>query len=122
MKKYEEGRFGEKLGIAVKKLRTEYNMSQEDLRGQAELGTGYISRLENGEYSSPSIYHIYKIAKAFDMTLRDLLEAASLIPTESSFEACLRGDGLDEEEINKIREFKQYVVFESKSKRKNSET
>lgn len=113
MKNYESDQFGIQLGKAVKKLREQKNMTQEDLREKAKFGTGYISRLEGGGYSSPSISQIFQIAKALDMNLRDLLEYARLIPEHSSFEACLRGEGYTEEQINEIIKIKDYVFKKS---------
>lgn len=114
MKNYENTPFGNKLGAAVKKLREARNMSQEELREEAGLSSGYISRLEAGEYSSPSITHTYKLAQALGMNLRDLLEQAHLIPRESTFESCLRGEGASEEQIQQIKQMKNYVLYSNK--------
>lgn len=113
MKVYENTHFGKQLGEAVKQLRERHNLTQEDLREKAELSTGYISRLEAGEYSSPSIAQIFQIAKAFEMDLRDLLEFSELIPKKSTFEGCLRGEGSSEEQIKEIIRYKNYVLHES---------
>jgi len=113
MKSY-QGTFGQQLGAAVKRLREAKRMSQEELRQDAELSTGYISRFEAGEYTSPSIAQIFAIANALGMTLRDLLEYARLIPEESTFEGCLRGEGLDEDQIQKVIDYKQYIVYSTK--------
>lgn len=117
MKNYQDSQFGKKLGEAVKKLRERQNISQEELRQNAELSTGYISRLEAGEYLSPSISHIFLIAQALKMTLRDLLEFARLIPEKSTFEACLRGEGHSEEQIKEIIRYKNYVLASTKNAR-----
>lgn len=117
MKNYQDSTFGKKLGQAVKKLRERNNMSQEELRQNAKLSTGYISRLEAGDYSSPSIAHIFLIAQALQMTLRDLLEFARLIPEKSSFEACLRGEGYSEEQVKEIIRYKNYVLASTKNAR-----
>jgi transcriptional regulator with XRE-family HTH domain len=114
MKNYQDN-FGEQLGEAVKTLRERFNLSQEDLREKAGFSTGYLSRLEAGKYTSPSISHIFQLAQAFGMNLRDFLEYAKLIPAQSTFEACLRGEGHSEDEIKKILEIKNYVLFSNKS-------
>lgn len=114
MKTYETSQYGTQLGEVVKALRERKNMTQMDLQERAGLSSGYISRLEAGEYTAPSIVHILKIAQAFDMNLRDFLECAKLIPQESTFESCLRGEGMNEEQIQKITDFKNYVLFSNK--------
>jgi transcriptional regulator with XRE-family HTH domain len=114
MKNYQDSQFGLQLGKAVKKLREDKKMSQEELRELANLSSGYVSRLEAGEYSSPSISHVFKLAQALNMTLRDLLEYANLIPMESTFSSCLRGEGASEEQIKQIIKMKDYVLHSTK--------
>ncbi len=115
MKNYQNSQFGTQLGITVKKLRQDKNLSQEDLRELAGLSSGYVSRLEAGEYSSPSISHVFKLSQALDMTLRDLLESANLIPMESTFASCLRGEGASENQIDKIQSYKEHVLHSTKN-------
>lgn len=114
MKNYGSDHFGRQLGEAVKRLREQKNMTQEELRESAGFATGYISRLEAGEYASPSISQIFQLAQGLGMTLRDLLEYASLIPETSTFEGCLRGEGLNEEQVKKVTEYKNYIVYSTK--------
>jgi transcriptional regulator with XRE-family HTH domain len=102
--------YGQQIGTTVKLLRERKNMTQTELQEEAKLSSGYISRLENGEYEAPSIVHILKIANAFGMSLRDFLEYAELVPKESSFAACLRGEGASEEQIEDIIKYKSYVL------------
>jgi len=115
MKNYEDSHFGVQLGKAIKRLREQRNLSQEELRESAGLSRGYVSRLEAGKYSSPSISHIFKLALALKMTLRSLLEYSSLIPRESTFSNCLRGEGASDEQIKAITKFKDNVLFTTKS-------
>jgi transcriptional regulator with XRE-family HTH domain len=105
--------FGKKIGETVKILRKMKKLSQEQMRQKADLSSGYLSRLEAGEYDSPSITHIAKMAQALDMSLRDLLEQAKLIPTETTFEGALRGEGANEEQIKQITDYKSYVIRRS---------
>lgn len=114
MKTYENSLYGDKLGKIVKMLREEKNMTQMELQESAKLSSGYISKLEAGEFTAPSIVHILKIAQAFGMNLRDFLEYAELIPRESTLESCLRGEGANAEQIKEITKFKEYVLFSNK--------
>ena len=106
--------YGQKLGKTVKILRDRKNMSQIELQELASLSSGYISRLESGEYEAPSIVHILKIAQAFDMTLRDFLEYADLMPRQTSLSSCLRGEGASEKQIEEITAYKNYVLRSNK--------
>jgi len=58
------------LGIKIKRLRLQKNLTQEELADRCELTKGYISQLEN-ELTSPSI-----------ATLEDILIALGTTPAE----------------------------------------
>ncbi len=58
------------LGIKIKRLRLQKNLTQEELADRCELTKGYISQLEN-ELTSPSI-----------ATLEDILTALGTTPAE----------------------------------------
>lgn len=117
MKIYNDTQYGEKLGKVIKMLREDKNMTQIELQENAKLSSGYISRLEAGEYTAPSIVHILKIAQAFGMTLRDFLEYAELIPRESTLDSCLRGEGANNEQVEEITNYKNYVLYSNKNPR-----
>jgi transcriptional regulator with XRE-family HTH domain len=59
-----------KIGQRIKKLRDIKNMSQKDLAYTADLDRSYIASIENGK-RNVSIVNIEKIAKAFDINLKD---------------------------------------------------
>ncbi len=114
MKNYDNTEYGIQLAKIVKMLREQKNMTQIELQDAAGLSSGYISRLEDEQYSSPSIVHVLKIAQAFDMNLRDFLEYAELIPRESTLQSCLRGEGANDEQIKEITRYKEYVLDTNK--------
>ncbi len=58
------------FGKRIKKLRKEYNMSQSELGGKAELEKTAIQRIERG-YNS-TLKTLRKLANAFDMSLSEL--------------------------------------------------
>ncbi|GEM_PF-1860281 len=120
MKNYPSDQFGKQLGEAVKRLREQKNMTQDDLREKAGFATGYISRLESGGYASPSITHVFQLAQGLGMTLRDFLEYASLIPVNSTFEGCLRDEGMNEKQIQEMSKYKNFIVFSTKDGHKNA--
>lgn len=45
--------YGLLIGQTVKKLRERKNITQSKLQDQVGLSSGYVSRLEKGEYESP---------------------------------------------------------------------
>lgn len=62
------------FGNYIKELRTQKNMSACKLAKVAELSTTAISRIENGERQTPSVSTVYKLSKALDVDVRELVE------------------------------------------------
>jgi transcriptional regulator with XRE-family HTH domain len=63
------------LGGAIKRLRVERNLTQEDLAYKAGVTTGTLSRTETGE-TSPSWRTVKSIAGALDMSAAELVATA----------------------------------------------
>jgi transcriptional regulator with XRE-family HTH domain len=61
----------ELVGVNIRKLRNDRQMSQEELAFQAELDRSYLSEIENG-YKSPGIEMLAKISKALGVKLASL--------------------------------------------------
>ena len=62
----------EAFGFAIRKLRIERGLTQEQLGFEANLRRTYISSLELGQ-KTPSITTIYKLAKVFGISMSKLL-------------------------------------------------
>jgi len=60
------------IGKKIKEIREKKKISQEELGGRAGLHRTYIGYIEGGRYT-PSIYTIYKIAKALGVELKELV-------------------------------------------------
>jgi transcriptional regulator with XRE-family HTH domain len=63
------------LGGAIKRLRIERNLTQEDLAHKAGITTGTLSRTETGE-TSPSWRTVKSIAAGLDMSAAELVATA----------------------------------------------
>jgi len=61
------------LGKRIIALRNEYNMSQADLSYEAEIDLSTLSRLERGILNI-SYITLYKIAKGFNIPVKDLFD------------------------------------------------
>jgi len=59
----------QKLGMRIKNLRYEKNMSQKDLAYAADLDRSYIASVENGQRNI-SIVNIEKVALALGVSLQ----------------------------------------------------
>lgn len=64
--------FNIKFGKCLRKLRKEKGLSQEELAFKASLHHTYVGHLETGTYT-PSIFVVWKIAKALKVELREML-------------------------------------------------
>ncbi|NDI98728.1 helix-turn-helix transcriptional regulator [Flavobacterium sp. LaA7.5] len=64
-----------KVGKKVQELRNEKGMKQVDLAAkiQGDIDTTNISRIESGR-TNPTIYTLYRIAEALEVTLTDLIQ------------------------------------------------
>jgi len=62
------------VGKKIKELRESKGLSQVDLVGEIEgnIDTTNISRIESGR-TNPTLYTLYRIAKALDVELKDLV-------------------------------------------------
>lgn len=62
------------VGKKIKELREAKGLSQVDLVGEIEgnIDTTNISRIESGR-TNPTLYTLYRIAKALDVELKDLV-------------------------------------------------
>lgn len=61
------------FGLAIRKLRISKGLTQEELGFESELTRAYISSIELDQ-KLPSITTIAKLAKAFDLSLSELMK------------------------------------------------
>ncbi|TAK77159.1 MAG: XRE family transcriptional regulator [Aquabacterium sp.] len=65
------------LGDAIRRVRLERGVSQEELAHQSEIDRSYMSSIERGQ-QNPGIVSILRIAQALDTTLTELAAEARL--------------------------------------------
>ncbi len=99
-----------KLGERLRFLRKQNQLTLKDLSQLANLSVPYLSDMERGEVN-PSIESLQKVAKAFDMTVRDLFsgveelgESVSTIYPEG-FELFLKDPEFTKEITDEWKEF-----------------
>ncbi len=63
-----------RLGMKLKRLRTEQGWSLRDLGEKVGVSYAYISMLESGAKSNPSLTLTKKLAKALKVTVGELVE------------------------------------------------
>jgi len=62
-----------RVGMKIKRLRTDRPMSQEALAQKAGISREYVARLEGGHHD-PSLSTLMKLAKALKVKVGELLE------------------------------------------------
>lgn len=65
-----------KFGKKLRELRLKKDLTQEDIAYKADVTVYYASKIERG-FANPSLETLYKIAKAFNMDLSELLRGVT---------------------------------------------
>jgi DNA-binding XRE family transcriptional regulator len=60
------------FGVAVRRLRAERGVSQEQMALNAGIDRSYFGHIERGEYS-PTLETVERVAKAFDVSPSELI-------------------------------------------------
>lgn len=61
------------IGPNIKKIRQQKKLSQEKLARLTDISLNTLTKIESGFTKRPSIQTIYKIAKALDVTIENLM-------------------------------------------------
>ena len=63
-----------KIGENIKKLRQQKRISQDRLSKKADLALNTIVKIETGENLNPTLETLQKIAKAFNVSIEEILK------------------------------------------------
>lgn len=77
----EEKQLVTNIGLKIVLLRSERELPRAELAKQAELHPQYLYDVEMGK-RNVTIYVLGKVARAFDITLSELLESHTLSPID----------------------------------------
>lgn len=102
------------LADFVASKRKEAGLTSKQLAGLSGLSPAYISRLENGEYPSPSLPSIKALAEGLGLTLQAFLQGAGLInnterPSFKLITQSLRSMGYSNTEAEDVIRYARYV-------------
>ncbi len=72
------------MGIAdaVRQLREHRRLTKAELANRCDLAPSYLSRLESGDYKSPTVATLVRIAQGLDVDPRELLVLAGYVPED----------------------------------------
>ena len=65
---------GKIISKNIKKLRAKLGLTQDDLAKKADIKYTTLIKVEGGSVNKPSVQTMAKIAKAFDVSIEDLLK------------------------------------------------
>lgn len=72
-----EDTFVKGVGLQIKRLREERNLTQEDLANDCNIPKSQVGRIERGEINT-TLRTLYKISKALQVLPSDLFNALKL--------------------------------------------
>ena len=95
------------LGIKIKNLRIEQNLTQDDLTKLIGGGVSYVWNIENGEIPKPSAVKLSKIAEALKTTIEylindELLEQEDTYKNTAFFRKYNKSSKKNQEKIEQI--------------------
>ncbi len=70
------------ISLAVRQLREQRRLTKADLAARCALAPSYLSRLESGDYKSPTVQTLVTIAQGLDVDPRELLVLAGYVPDD----------------------------------------
>jgi len=65
--------------MTLKSLRKAKRLTQEEVEAITGITSSYLSRLESGTVKNPGIDTIYKLSKAYNIGLTELVEQTQLV-------------------------------------------
>jgi len=118
---------GQKFGKFLKQLREERNMTLRDVEEQAHISNAYLSQVENGQRSVPTMKILAKLADAYGVPVSHLAEQAEAeireqdldtqsVPAPDTQFVCRGYEKLSEENKNKLKSFLDYLQSDQKGK------
>jgi transcriptional regulator with XRE-family HTH domain len=118
---------GKEFGKYLKQLREDRGMTLRDVEEMVKISNAYLSQVENGQRSVPTMKILSKLAQAYGVSVTVLAEQAAAeirnqkIESETNpppdTEFVSRGyEHLTEENKNKLKSFLNYLQSQQKGK------
>lgn len=109
------------LGSDLRMARETKKMSIREVEKKTGISNSYLSQLENDKVKEPSPNILYALSKAYGIPYIDLMKKVGyLVPKESQKSvdgiALSVIEGLDEEEIEKVKSYIRFIRMEKRSR------
>lgn len=111
-----------KLPSVVREIRESLGMSSAELASKSKLSQAYISKLEDGQYQSPSLKTCRALAVGLGMTLRDFLDKIGVLDNSHNstgpqlIGSALRSNGYNEDQVKMLLEYADFIKRNTKTK------
>lgn len=130
---------GKTFGEYLKKLRTDRKLTLREVEKDFHISNGYLSQVERGERSTPTMKILMKLAMAYGVPLSVLSHEAEaemrleiqqreknaenggyeeIMPNPDTEFICRGYENLSEEKKRTLKDFLQYLQKEDKSNKK----
>ena len=118
---------GQKFGKFLKQLREERNMTLRDVEEQAHISNAYLSQVENGLRSVPTMKILAKLADAYGVPVSHLAEQAEAeireqdmetqsVPAPDTQFVCRGYETLSEDNKKALKSFLEHLRSQQKGK------
>lgn len=94
-----EKNLNDSFGWFLRKIREDRGLSLQEVQKEAKVSNSYLSQVERGDRGVPSIEILTKLAKTYDMTIIEMVKAAT---SDDIVDSVLKNLNRDEEFILKI--------------------
>ncbi|HDQ22351.1 MAG TPA: XRE family transcriptional regulator [Candidatus Uhrbacteria bacterium] len=104
-----------KIAEKIKELRAEAGLTPSQLAERSGLSLGYISKLEDGNYTSLKLSTCKSLADGFGLTLKDFIDKIEILdekqqrPSADIIKNALRNNGYSDNQVNEIIRYAQYL-------------
>jgi len=96
------------FGVFLRNIRKDRGLSLQEVEKKAKVSNSYLSQVERGDRGVPSIEILTKLAKTYDMTIIEMVKAAT---SDDIVDSVLKNLNRDEEFI-----LKTYKVLSKENK------
>ena len=96
------------LGIYIKNARTKFKISQCELSRRANVDSGELSRIENGQRKKPNVLFLKGIAETLNLSMVKLMELAGYKDIEINFGMGLEDKRSVKDYQNAIQDYERF--------------
>ena len=108
------------LGSDLRMARDAKKLSLRDVQEKGGISNSYLSQLENDKVKEPSPNILHKLSEVYEIPYIDLMKSAGYVTPKQTTKTQVDGialsviDGLDPEEIEKVKSYIRFLRMEKR--------